>query len=264
MENFKEKHIVKKKIIKARNYIGPVTFKLLSKNKNLDLIKFFKENSTSKSQSNSTSKEYRIKRKGDFLLSNSEGIHKKLLISHSQNNNKNKEDKNIKKILVLPNQTYYNISNYQWKNKYHTKINSSNFGYINTEKNMIKITPNKSSHISEYYTEYNNINQKKKSNTIKNWYYNKNNNLKEFQKFSSNDRVNNEKIFNDKNEEYKESRNGENDLYHKLENIKMKCHHLLNNFSIIVIHLANEVGNCKNEIYYNNLKNEMFNIENNI
>jgi hypothetical protein len=56
MENLKEKNITKKKIIKARNYIGPVIFKLSSKNKNFDFIKFFKENAKSKTQNNSINK----------------------------------------------------------------------------------------------------------------------------------------------------------------------------------------------------------------
>ena len=264
MENLKEKHIIKKKIIKARNYIGPVIFKLSSKNKNFDFINFFQENSKSKSQNNSISKEYRIKSKGDSLLSNNTRISKKIIISHSQNNSKNKEDQNIKKSLVLSNQIYNNTSINQLKNKYQSKFNSSNFEYINTGIKVVKMEHNKSSHISEYCTEYNKINQKKKSNIIKNWHYNKNKKLNEFQIFLNNKRINNEKIFNDKNEEYKGNKIDENNLYHKLENIKIKCHHLLNKFSIIAIHLENEIKRYKNEIYYGGLKNGKFNIENNI
>ena len=247
MENSKEKNITKKKIIKARNYIGPVIFKLSSKNKNFDFIKFFKENAKSKTQNNSINKENKIKNKGDSLISNSKRKPTKILISNFINNSKNKEDKTIKKALVLPNQTCINTSNYQRSNKYQTKSNSSNFEYVNTEISMAKATPNKSPYISEYHAKYNKTNQKK-SKTIKNWYNNENNKLNEFQKFLNNNKVTNEKEFNNKNEEYKGSKNDENNLYHKLENIKIKCHHLLNIFSIISIHLANEVEKYKNEI----------------
>ena len=58
MEN--EKTLFQNKKTKAKNCFGPMTFKLLTKNKNFNLVKFFQENQVKiKSNNSSRNKEYK-------------------------------------------------------------------------------------------------------------------------------------------------------------------------------------------------------------
>ena len=165
MENKLENKIIfQPKKSKAKNCFGPMTFKLLTKNKNFNLIKFFQENKEKiKSQNTSRNKDNNkiggIKNIKDLLLHNSKQNKKKN--SHSSNNSKLKGERNLKKTLIMPYQTFNKTSINQWKTKYHTKNNSSKIYYTNPEisKNMSIPSP----HIRQYSKEYNIIYSKQKS-----------------------------------------------------------------------------------------------------
>ena len=265
MDNKNDKIIFQKKKSKAKNCFGPMTFKLLTKNKNFNLIKFFQDNKTIiKSHNTSRNKEYNniggIKNIKDLLLINTKK-NKKKLNSHSSNNSKLKGERNLKKTLIMPYQTFNKTSINQWKTKYHTKNNSSKIQYTNPEmtKNMSIPSP----HIRQYSKEYNIINSKQKSSIKNEKYNNRNSILNNLQIFINNIEMNNnEKTINYKNLEYNEFNeimNKEDNIFCKLENIQVRCHHLLKNFSIQVNYLKNEIDKYKNNNNYNmSLKHNRF------
>ena len=265
MDNKNDKIIFQTKKSKAKNCFGPMTFKLLTKNKNFNLIKFFQDNKTMiKSHNTSRNKEYNniggIKNIKDLLLINTKK-NKKKLNSHSSNNSKLKGERNLKKTLIMPYQTFNKTSINQWKTKYHTKNNSSKIQYTNPEmtKNMSIPSP----HIRQYSKEYNIINSKQKSSIINEKHNNKNSILNNLQIFVNNiETNNNERTINYKNIEYNELNeimNKEDIIFNKLENIKIRCHHLLKNFSIQANYLKNEIDKYKNNNNYNiSLKHNKF------
>ena len=247
MDNKNDKMIFQTKKSKAKNCFGPMTFKLLTKNKNFNIIKFFQDNKTIiKSHNTSRNKEYNniggIKNIKDLLLINTKK-NKKKLNSHSSNNSKLKGERNLK------------------KTKYHTKNNSSKIQYTNPEttKNMSIPSP----HIRQYSKEYNIINSKQKSSIINEKHKNKNSILNNLQIFVNNiETNNNERTINYKNIEYNELNeimNKEDIIFNKLENIKIRCHHLLKNFSIQANYLKNEIYKFKNNNNFNiSLKHNKF------
>jgi len=265
MDNKNDKIIFQTKKSKAKNCFGPMTFKLLTKNKNYNVIKFFQDNKTIiKSHNTSRNKEYNnnggIKNIKDLILNNTKK-YKKKLNSHSSNNSKLKGERNLKKTLIMPYQTFNKTSINQWKTKYHTKNNSSKIQYTNPEmtKNMSIPSP----HIRQYSKEYNIINSKQKSSIKNEKYNNKNSILNNLQIFINNIEMNNnEKTINYKNLEYNEFNeimNKEDNIFCKLENIQVRCHHLLKNFSIQVNYLKNEIDKYKNNNNYNmSLKHNRF------
>ena len=263
MDNKNDKIIFQTKKSKAKNCFGPMTFKLLTKNKNYNMIKFFQDNKTIiKSYNTSRNKEYNnnggLKNIKDLILNNSKK-YKKKLNSNSSNNSKLKGERNIKKTLIMPYQTFNKTSINQWKTKYHTKNNSSKIQYTEMTKNMSIPSP----HIGQYSKEYNIINSKQKSSIINEKHKNKNSILNNLQIFVNNiETNNNEKTINYKNLEYNELNeiiNKEDDIFYKLENIKIRCHHLLKNFSIQVNYLKNEIDKSKNNNIYNmSLKHNRF------
>ena len=99
MENTKDNKIIfQHKKSKAKNCFGPMTFKLLTKNKNFNIIKFLQENKTKiKSHNTSRNKETNniggIKNIKDLLLLNNTKKNKKKN-SHSSNNSKSKGKRN--------------------------------------------------------------------------------------------------------------------------------------------------------------------------
>jgi hypothetical protein len=258
MENKKENTIIfQPKKSKAKNCFGPMTFKLLTKNKNFNLMKFFQE-SKEKIKSHNTSRNKEINKMGgiknikDFLLHNSKKNKKQN--SHSSNNSKLKGERNLKKTLIMPYQTFNKTSINQWKAKYHTKNNSSKIYYTNPEisKNMSIPSP----HIRQYSKEYNIINSKQKSIIDKSIKKKKINLMSNLQIYINK----NENTINNKEIDYKNIINGknkENDIYYKLENIKARCHNLLKNFSIHTIYLKNEIDKYKNKNYNISLKHNM-------
>ena len=246
---------------KAKNCFGPMTFKLLTKNKNFNLIKFFQENKGKiKSHNTSRNKEINnmagIKNIKDLLLHNTK--RNKKINSNSSNNSKLKGERNLKKTLIMPYQTFNKTSINQWKTKYNTKNNSSKIQYTNpdTTKNMSIPSP----HIRQYSKEYNIINFRQKSTII-------------HDKTIKNNKINycnlqsyiykNEKIINNNNYEDNKNINKEDNLYYKLENIKIRCHHLLKNFSLHANYLKNEIDKCKNNNYNMSLKHNRFYSSNN-
>ena len=265
MDNKNDKILFQSKKSKAKNCFGPMTFKLLTKNKNYNIVKFFQDNKTIiKSHNTSRNKEYNkiggIKNIKDLILNNTKK-YKKKLNSHSSNNSKLKGERNLKKTLIMPYQTFNKTSINQWKTKYHTKNNSSKIQYANPEmtKNMSIPSP----HIRQYSKEYNIINSKQKSSIKNEKYNNKNSILNNLQIFINNIEMNNnEKTINYKNIEYNELNeimNKEDNIFYKLENIKIRCHSLLKNFSIHVNYLKNEIDKYKNNNNYNmSLKHNRF------
>ncbi len=247
------KIIFQSKKSKAKNCFGPMTFKLLTKNKNFNLIKFFQENKTKiKSHNTSRNKEINnmagIKNIKDLLLHNTKMNKKKN--SNSSNNSKLKGERNLKKTLIMPYQTFNKTSINQWKTKYNTKNNSSKIQYTNPDvtKNMSIPSP----HIRQYSKEYNIINFKQKSTIIN-------------EKTTKNNKINycNLQTYINKNETLKNNEdnkimNKEDNIYYKLENIKLRCHHLLKNFSIQANYLKNEIDKYKNNNYNISLKNSRF------
>ncbi len=165
MENIIENKIIfQSKKSKAKNCFGPMTFKLLTKNKNFNLAKFFQESKEKKKSHNTSrnkenNKESRVKNIKDLLLHNNKKNKKKN--SYSSNNSKLKGERNLKKTLIMPYQTYNKTSINQWKTKYHTKNNSSKIYYTNPEISKNKSIP--SPHIRQYSKEFNIINSKQKS-----------------------------------------------------------------------------------------------------
>ena len=165
MENIIENKIIfQSKKSKAKNCFGPMTFKLLTKNKNFNLAKFFQESKEKiKSHNTSRNKENNkgggVKNIKDLLLHNNKKNKKKN--SYSSNNSKLKGERNLKKTLIMPYQTYNKTSINQWKTKYHTKNNSSKIYYTNPEISKNKSIP--SPHIRQYSKEFNIINSKQKS-----------------------------------------------------------------------------------------------------
>ena len=265
MEN--EKTLFQNKKTKAKNCFGPMTFKLLTKNKNFNLVKFFQENQVKiKSNNSSRNKEYTniggIKNIKDLLLNNSKKKKKKSNF-YSSNNSKLKGERNLTKTLIMPYQTFNKTSINQWKTKYHTKNNSSKIQITKQEisKNMSIPSPQ----IWEYSKEYNIINSKQKSNIKIENNNNKNVLLNNFQIFINNTGINNnEKTINYKNEENKQMINKEENLYFKFENIKLRCNHLLKNFSIQANYLRNEIEKQKNNNFNISLKHNRFYSANNI
>ena len=264
MENSKENKIIvnqKNLITKNKNYFGPMTFKLLSKKKNFNLMKYIQENK-SKIKSHNTSrnkentKNLEIKNIKDLLLLNIKNNKKKN--SHSSNNSKLKGERNLKKTLIMPYQTFNITSINQWKTKYNTKNNSSKMQYTN--QNITKNMSIPSPHIRQYSTEYNIINSRQKSSIIIDKIVDRKNidlvcNLKSYIK-------KNEKEINIKNREDNKINNKvkEEDIYFKLENIKFRCHQLLKNFSNNANYLKNEINkyknnNCNISLKYNRFYN---------
>ena len=248
---------------KAKNCFGPMTFKLLTKNKNFSLVKFFQENKEKiKSHNTSRNKENNkmggIKNIKDLLLHNSKKNKKKN--SHSSNNSKLKGERNLKKTLIMPYQTFNKTSINQWKTKYHTKNNSSKVYYTNPElsKNMSIPSP----HIRQYSKEFTIINSKQKSIIDKSIKKKKINLMSNLQIYINK----NKETFNNKDNVCKNIINGENkevDIYYKLENIKVRCHHLLKNFSIHADYLINEIDKYKNKNHNISLKhNRLYSVSN--
>ena len=162
MEN---KLLIHQKKTKAKNCFGPMTFKLLTKNKNFNINQFFKENKE-KIKSHNTSRNKENNKIGggiinikDLLLYHTKKNKNKN--SHFSNNSKLKGERNLKKTLIMPYQTFNKTSMNQWKKKYHTKNNSSKIYNTNPEisKNMSIPSP----HIRQFSKEYNIINFKQKS-----------------------------------------------------------------------------------------------------
>ena len=236
MENAKpEKMTFQSKKSKEKKYFRPMTFKLLAKNKNYNLIKFFQE-SKGKIRSHNTSRNKEniniitnkgpIKNIKDLLLHNINKSKKKN--SHSSNNSKLKGERNMKKTFVIPYQTFNKTSINQWKTKYNTKNNSSKIQYTNPDitKNISIPSPK----IRQYSKEYNIINFKQR--TMQANKYNKKENiniLSNLQMYINKK----DKSINKKNR----IKNKNDDLYYKLENIKTRCHHLLKHFTIQTNHL---------------------------
>jgi hypothetical protein len=264
MENKLENKIIfQPKKSKAKNCFGPMTFKLLTKNKNFNLIKFFQENKEKiKSQNTSRNKDNNkiggIKNIKDLLLHNSKKNKKKN--SHSSNNSKLKGERNLKKTLIMPYQTFNKTSINQWKTKYHTKNNSSKIYYTNPEisKNMSIPSP----HIRQYSKEYNIIYSKQKSIIDKSIKKNKMNLMSNLQIYINKK----ENTINNNDRDYKNMINRENkedNIYYKLENIKVRCHHLLKNFSIHANYLKNEIDKYKSKNYNISLKhNRVYSVSN--
>lgn len=259
MENKLENKIIfQSKKSKAKNCFGPMTFKLLTKNKNFNLVKFFQESKEKiKSHNTSRNKENSkfggIKNIKDLLLLNTKkNINKN---SYSSNNSKLKGERNLKKALIMPYQTYNKTSINQWKTKYNTKNNSSKIYYTNPEISKNKSIP--SPHIRQYSKEYNIINSKQKSiidKTIKKKKYNIMNNLQIY--------INKKDNINEKSDG-KNDINKEDNIYYKLENIKLRCHHLLKNFSSHANYLKNEIENYKNKNHNISLKhNRVYSVSN--
>lgn len=262
MEDLKDNKILfQLKKTKTKNCFGPMTFKLLTKNKNYNFMKF-SQNNKSKIKSNNTSRNKgnynigEIKNIRDLLLNNTKKKKKK--ISHSSNNSKLKGERNLKKALILPYQTFNKTSMNQWKTKYNTKNNSSKIQYTNPDitKNISIPSP----HIRQYSKEYNIINSRQKS-TITNDKTNKKkiNLLSNLQIYLNKK----EKNINHKNKEEKIMSNKEENIYLKLENIKFRCHRLLKNFSLHTNYLKTEIDKYKNKNYNISLKyNRLYSINN--
>ena len=262
MENKIENKLNHPKKPKTKNCFGPMTFKLLTKNKNFNLNQFFKENKE-KIKSHNTSRNKENNKIGggiinikDLLLYHSKKTNNNN--SHSSNNSKLKGERNLKKTLIMPYQTFNKTSINQWKTKYNTKNNSSKIQYTNPDatKNMSIPSP----HRRQYSKEYNIINFRQKSTII-------------HDKTIKNNKINycnlqsyiykNEKIINNNNYEDNKNINKEDNLYYKLENIKIRCHHLLKNFSLHANYLKNEIDKCKNNNYNMSLKHNRFYSTNN-
>jgi hypothetical protein len=264
MENINDNKVIfQRKKSKAKNCFGPMTFKLLTKNKNFNLIKFFQENKTKiKSHNTSRNKESNniggIKNIKDLLLLNNTKKNKKKN-SHSSNNSKSKGERNLKKTLIMPYQTFNKTSINQWKTKYHTKNNSSKIQYTNPDivKNMSIPSP----HIRQYSKEYTIINSKQKSSIINDKSFNKKklNMMSNFQIYLN---KNGENI-NNKNKNVKKIKDQEDNIYYKLENIKLRCHHLLKNFYMHTNYLKSEIDKYKNNNYNISLKHNRFYNESN-
>ena len=230
--------LIHPKKAKAKNCFGPMTFKLLTKNKNFNLNQFFKEKKE-KIKSHNTSRNKENNKIGggiinikDLLLYHTKKSKNKN--SHSSNNSKLKGERNLKKTLIMPYQTFNKTSMNQWKKKYHTKNNSSKIYCTNPEisKNISIPSP----HIRQYNKEYNIINFKQKSTIDKSIKKKKINLMNTLQiNINKNGKVN--KTINNK----------EDNLYYKLENIKLRCHNLLKNFSNHADYLKNEIDKYKNK-----------------
>ena len=249
MENKIENKLNHPKKPKTKNCFGPMTFKLLTKNKNFNLNQFFKENKE-KIKSHNTSRNKENNKIGggiinikDLLLYHSKKTNNNN--SHSSNNSKLKGERNLKKTLIMPYQTFNKTSMNQWKKKYHTKNNSSKVYYTNPElsKNMSIPSP----HIRQYSKEYNIINFKQKAIIDKSIKKNKINLMNTIQiNINKNEKINNN---NNKN-----NYNKEDNIYYKLENIKLRCHNLLKNYSNHADYLKKEIDKYKNKNYNISLK----------
>jgi hypothetical protein len=262
MEDRKENKILfQLKKTKTKNCFGPMTFKLLTKNKNINLVKFFQEKN-SKIKSNNTSRNKgnynigEIKNIKYLLLHNTKNKKKKN--SHSSNNSKLKGERNLKKELILSYQTFNKTSMNQWKTKYNSKNISSKIQYTNPDipKNMSIPSP----HIRQYSKEYNIINSRQKS-TITNDKTNKKkiNLLSNLQIYMNKREKNN----HNKNKEEKIISNKDENIYLKLENIKFRCHRLLKNLSDHTNYLKDEIDKYKNKNYNISLKyNKLYSTNN--
>ena len=256
------KNIVNQKKLITKNYFGPMTFKLLSKKKNFNLVKYIQENKSKiKSHNTSRNKENNknlgIKNIKDLLLLNIKNNKNKN--SYSSNNSKLKGERNLIKTLIVPYQTFNKTSMNQWKAKYHTKNNSSKIQYTNPNITKNKSIP--SPHIRQYSKEYNIINSRQKSSIIIDKIVDRRNinlvcNLKSYIK-------KNEKEINIKDIEDNKIKNKEKDIYYKLENIKFRCHQLLKNFSNNANYFKNEINKYKNNNCNISLKyNRFYNVNN--
>ena len=266
MDNTIEKKLFQVKKSKSKNCFGPLTFKLLTKKKNFNLVKFFQESNTKiKSYNTSRNKVYNkggIKNIKDLILNDIKN-NKNKLNSHSSNNSKLKGDRNLKKTLVMPYQTFNKTSINQWKTKYHTKNNSSKIQFTNQDiaKNMSIPSPQ----LRQYSKEYNIINSKQTTNIVTDKTNNKNSLLNNLQIYIVDEMNNNEKTFNYKNVDYKDKMmiNKDENIYYKLENIKLRCNHLLKNFSSNANYLRNEIEKYKNNNFNISLKHNRFYSANN-